>query len=186
MKHRPKLTKSVTDKAAPAEKPYTIRDGELPGFSLRVYPNGRKAFYFRFRVGGGRSGQIREPRIGNLGELTPTEAREIAKDWAASVRRGGDPTAERRSHRQAPRMSELFDRYLSDYAERHKKPASLRNDIRMIEKRLRPALGNKQVQLVTRQDIRAFHFGCEATPYEANRLLALLSKVFSFAADDLE
>lgn len=186
MSNSKKLTKSVIDGADPSGKPYIIRDTELPGFSLRVYPNGRKAFFYRYRVGGGRGGQIREPRLGDLGELTPAEARDLAKDWAASVRRGGDPMAERRAHREAPTMADLFDRYLSDHARRHKKPASLRNDVRMIEMKLRPAFGAKRVRSVTRQEIRAFHAGLEGTPYEANRLLALLSKIFSFAADELE
>ncbi|MBY6153369.1 tyrosine-type recombinase/integrase [Vannielia litorea] len=186
MSLKAKLTKAVADKVEAADKPHAVRDTEIPGFSLRVYPNGRKAFFYRYRVGGGRGAQIREPRIGDLGEITPTEAREIARDWAAQVRRGGDPFAERRAHRDAPTMSQLFDRYLADHAARHKKPASLRNDVRMIENRLRPAFGRQRVHTVTRQQIRSFHAGLENKPYEANRNLALLSKVFSFACDDLE
>ena len=186
MPNKQKLTKSVIDKAAPLQKTYVLRDAEISGFSLRIYPSGRKAFFFRYRVGGGRGGQIREPRIGDFGELTPAEARNIALDWAASVRRGGDPMAERTKQRQSPIMSDLFDKYLSDHAQRHKKPASLINDTRMIEKSLRPIFGSKRVLSVSRQDIRAYHAGLEATPYEANRRLALLSKMFSFAADELE
>lgn len=181
-----KLTKAVIDKLEPAERSYAVRDADIPGFSLRVYASGRKAFFYRYRVGGGRGAQIREPRIGDLGELAPAQARAIAMDWAARVRQGGDPMAERQAHKDAPKMTELLDRYLSDYAGRHKKPASLRNDQRMIEKRLRPALGAKRVCSVTRTEIRALHAGLEDKPYEANRVLALLSKIFSFAADDLE
>lgn len=183
---RTKLTKGAIDRLDPGEQNYVVRDAELPGFSLRVYSSGRKAFFFRYRVGGGRGAQIREPRLGDFGELTPAEARDIAKDWAALVRRGGDPMAERRAKRDAPKMSELFDRYLADYAVRHKKPSSLKNDVRMIDKRLRPTLGDTRVYAVTRRQIRALHARLKDTPYEANRVLALLSKVFSFAADDLE
>lgn len=186
MPERRKLTKAVIDKLAPTEKVYAVRDSDIPGYSLRVYPNGRKAFFYRYRVGGGRGAQIREPRLGDYGPLTPDTARNIARDWAAQVRQGGDPMTDRHSHRDAPTMSQLFDRYLSDYAKKHKKPASLRNDVRMIEAALRPAFGKKKVTSITRQQIRAYHAGLESKPYEANRQLALLSKVFSFAADDLE
>ena len=186
MPEKRKLTKSVVDRLKPTEKPYTVRDAEIPGYSIRVYSGGRKAFFYRYRVGGGRGAQIREPRIGDYGELTPDQARDIAKNWAASVRQGGDPIAERQTQRDAPVMSELFDQYLSEHAKRHKKPSSVRNDVRMIENRLRPAFGRKRVHTVTRQQIRAFHSSLEDTPYEANRVLALLSKIFSFAADDLE
>ena len=181
-----KLTKSVVDGLKPEHNTYIVRDAEVPGYSVRVYPSGRRAFFYRYRVGGGRGAQIREPRIGNYGELTPDQAKKIAKDWAARARQGRDPMAERQAERNAPTMSELFDRYLSEHASRHKKPSSLRNDVRMIEKRLRPKFGKARVKSITRQKIRAFHLSLEDKPYEANRTLALLSKVFSFAADDLE
>lgn len=186
MSKKLKLTKAAIDKLAPGEKTYTIRDADFAGFSLRVYASGRKAFFYRYRVGGGRGAQIREPRVGDYGELTPNEAREIALDWAAQVRRGDDPMAYKQAQREAPTMSALFDRYLEEYATRHKKPASLRNDLRMIEKRLRPAFGRLRVRGVTRQLVRSFHTSLEDKPYEANRNLALLSKVFSFACNDLE
>lgn len=186
MSEKRKLTKSVVDNLKPSEKTYITRDAELPGFSVRVYSSGRKAFFYRYRVGGGRGAQIREPRIGDLGEVTPDQARSVAKDWAALVRQGGDPSAEKKAIRDAPTMSELFDRYLSEHAARYKKASSLRNDTRMIEGRLRPTFGKKRVHSVTRQSVRTFHSSLQDKPYEANRQLALLSKIFSFAADDLE
>ncbi len=181
-----KLTKRAIDALVPAEKAYKAHDADLPGLSLRVYPNGRKAFFYRYRVGGGRAAQIREPRIGDFGPLTVDQARGIAKDWAAQVRHGGDPAGSRHALREAPIMNALFDRYLSDHARKHKKASSAAHDRRMIDKRLRPAFGSKKVGSVTRQQVRAFHAKFENTPYEANRLLALMSKIFSFAADDLE
>ena len=151
-----KLTKRAIDGLEPHSKPVTIRDAELPGFSLRVYPSGRRAFFFRYRVGGGRGSKIREPRIGDFGPLTVEQARSIAKDWAAEVRRGGDPFAARNSEREAPTMAMLFDRYITDYARSRKKPASLRNDIRMIEKELKPVFGRMRVKDVTRQQLRTY------------------------------
>ena len=100
-----KLTKRVVDNLEPGEASFTVRDAELPGFSMRVYPSGRRAFFYRYRVGGGRGAPIREPRIGDFGTLTVDQARSIAKDWAAEVRRGGDPAATRNSERDAPSMS---------------------------------------------------------------------------------
>lgn len=192
MPDRVKLTKSRVDGLKPGDEPYTVRDSEVPGFSMRIYPanqrnpEGRKAFFFRYRVGGGRGSKIREPKIGDFGAVTADQARRIAQDWAAEVRRGGDPIAQRQALRDAPTMSQLFDRYLEDFAQRHKKPSSVRNDVRMIEQRLRPAIGKIAVRDVTRQRLRQIHRDLQDTPYEANRTLALLSKVFSYAADDLE
>ncbi|MFD1156950.1 site-specific integrase [Roseovarius aestuarii] len=181
-----KLTKRTIDGLSPEDKQYPIRDSDIPGFSLRVYPNGRKAFFFRYRVGGGRGAKIREPRIGDFGSLTADQARNIAKDWTAIVRQGGDPMGDRQAQRDTPTMAELFERYLNDHAKRHKKQSSVRNDVRMIEKRLNPLLGKKQVNAVSRQEVKALHSSLEGKPYEANRTLSLLSKVFNYAADELE
>lgn len=186
MSEQKKLTKTVIDKLLPGDAVYTVRDADIPGFSIRVYPAGRKAFFYRYRVGGGRGAQIREPRVGDFGSITADQARSLVKDWVAAVRQGGDPMAERHGQRDAPAMSELFERYLSDHAQKRKKPASLRNDVRMIEKHLRPAFGSNRVRSVTRQQVRAYHAAMADKPYEANRQLALLSKIFSFAADELE
>lgn len=181
-----KLTKRSVVALEPQDKTYTVRDAELSGFSMRVYSNGRRAFFYRYRVGGGRGAPIREPKIGDFGALTVDQARGIAKDWAAEVRHGGDPMAARQYEREAPRMLALFDQYLAEYAVKRKKASSLRNDVRMVEKCLRPYFGAMRVKDVTRQKIRAYHGSLEKTPYEANRQLALLSKVFTYAADELE
>lgn len=176
-----KLTKRVVDAAQPNEQRYAIHDTELAGFRLYVQPSGKKTFNYRYRVGGGRDGTIREPKIGDHGTLTVDQARGIARDWAAVVRHGGDPAASRKAERAAPKMAELFQRYLSEHARPHKKPASIRQDERMIEKRLAPALGKQKVADVTRDDVASLHQGLSDTPYEANRVLALLSKAFNLA-----
>jgi integrase len=181
-----KITKSVVDALKGGDQPYSVRDVEVAGFSVRVMPTGRRSFYFRYRVGGGRSAPIREPKIGDYGTLTVDMARSIALDWAADVRLGGDPMAKRQQQRDAPTMNDLLNRYIKDHASRHKKASSLRNDTRMIEKNLRGTFGKFRVSEVKRADLRAYHAGLADTPYEANRRLALLSKIFSFAADELE
>lgn len=181
-----RLTKRIIDGLPPTEKLLIVRDSELSGFSVRHYPSGRKAFFYRYRIGGGRGGTVKEPKIGDYGALTVDQARNIARDWAARIRTGADPSAERQSLREAPNMSDLMDRYLTDYATKHKKPSSLRHDIRMLEKELKPEFGKMRIKDVTKQHIRNYHSSLQHIPYEANRRLSLLSKLFNFAIDELE
>lgn len=176
-----KLTKRTVDAAAAEDVEYILWDSEIPGFGLRVSPSGAKSYLFKYRVGGGRAGTKRKPTIGRQGPMTPEQARAIAKDWAAEVRRGGDPSLRRQEARRAADMNELFDRYLTEHADLHKKASSIANDRRLIEKRLRKALGRKKIEQVARSDVAAIHRSLAATPYEANRTLALLSKCFSLA-----
>ena len=131
-----KLTKRIIDAALPVDREYMLWDIEVAGFGLRVYPTGRKSYLYKYRVGGGRSGTIRKPVIGAHGVLTVDQARTIAKDWAAEVRRGNDPSTRRMKERAAPMMTDLFVRYLDEHARPHKKRSSVVNDERIIAKRL--------------------------------------------------
>lgn len=176
-----RLTKRTIDAAKPDAQRYAIHDSELSGFKLIVHPTGKKAFHLRYRVGGGRGATIREPKIGDMGTLTPDQARTIARQWLAEVRLGGDPAGERQAKRQAPRMSELFDRYLTEHARRHKKPASADGDAQQIRDHLLPALGRIKVAELTRDQVARVHQGMSDMPYAANRALALLSKAMNLA-----
>ncbi|WP_417207664.1 tyrosine-type recombinase/integrase [Antarctobacter sp.] len=176
-----RLTKSSIVKLEARDKRYKVLDDELPGFFLVVTPNGRKSFYLRYRVGGGRGGTLREPKIGDAASMTPEQARRIAREWHAEVRLGGDPGGDRVTKRDAPDVSHLMDRYLQDHARLHKKPSSIKNDTALIENSVRPALGSKKVSEITRADIMQIHNSMQRTPYQANRALALLSKAFGLA-----
>ena len=87
-----KLTKTVIDGARPEAKDYEIRDTVTPGFLLKVTPSGRRSFMLAYTAA---NGQRRKPAIGRYGELTVEQARGIAQDWLADVRRGSDPSADR-------------------------------------------------------------------------------------------
>ena len=52
----------------------------------------------------------------------------------------------------------------------------------MLDRIVLPKLGSKKVGAIGRRDIEAIHVALQDTPYQANRVLALLSKMFSLAA----
>lgn len=113
--------------------------------------------------------------------ITVDQAREIAKDWAADIRKGGDPGGERQEKRAAPRMADLFERYISDHAKPHKKASSVEDDERIIRTFVGPEFGKRKVTEISRSDIDRFHKSLSETPYRANRVLAMLSKAFNLA-----
>ena len=176
-----RLTKRTVDGMVPQSARYIVLDTEISGFRLRVSPTGKKSFYFRYRVGGGRGATIREPKIGDLGQVTPDQARQIAHDWSAEVRRGGDPGGARQSHRDAPRMNSLFDRYLDEHAKVHKKPSSIAQDEMLLGSYLRSFFGAKKVADIGRADVVKWHRTLAHFPYRANRGIALLSKALNLA-----
>ena len=86
-----KLTKSVVDAATPQSNDIELRDTLVPGFLCKITPTGRKVFMLQYRT---NSGVRRKPSLGQFGELTVEQARMLAQDWMAEVRRGGDPAGD--------------------------------------------------------------------------------------------
>jgi Arm DNA-binding domain len=84
---RLKLTKIAVDGAAPHSTDYELRDAVIPRFLLKVTPTGRKVFMIQYRT---NAGERRNPAIGRFGEITVEQAKSIAQDWLAEVRRGKD------------------------------------------------------------------------------------------------
>src|SRR5262249_24316481 len=75
------------------------------------------------------------------------------------------------------------DRYLEEWAGPHKKPRSAEEDRRNLENHVRPELGHLRVTEVTRQDVLKLHHKMRKTPGAANRVIALLSKMFAKAEE---
>ena len=143
-------------------------------------PKGKRTYFLYYRT---KDHQQRRPAIGTHGPLKPEAAREIAKGWLAEVAKGNDPSQQRSAmDRTAPAMRQLCARYLSEHAETRKKASSIRHDRRTIDVHILPALGAKKVASISRAEVAALHHSLRSTPYEANRTLALLSKMFSLAA----
>ena len=76
--------------------------------------------------------------------------------------------------------TDLCNRYLREYVGM-KKDRSQLEDLRQIRRYILPAIGAMPAADVQYEDIEKLHAAMEATPYQANRTLALLSKIFSLA-----
>ncbi len=174
-----KLTKTVVDNAT-----YTgadlarcvLWDEELSGFGLRVYPSGRKAFVLSFRV----AGRKRLMTLGAYGVLTVEQARQDARAKLAGVEiQGTDPLELKQQAAQGETLADLCAQYMDRHGRLKR---SRRDDQRRIDRHILPTWGTRKVKDITRSMVAGLHsrIGREA-PYEANRTLALLSKMFELA-----
>lgn len=194
-----RLTKRTVDSAQPRAREYVVWDSEVKGFGLKVTPSGSKSYLLYYRT---RSQQQRKPKIGNHGSVTVDQARQIAKTWLAESALGGDVSGDRKADRTAQTVTQLAEQYLSDYAEVHKKPSSVKTDRANIENHVIPLIGGLKVKDVTRADIDRLKLDIKngKTARQlvakargrriirggsgiANRVLALLSKMFSCSID---
>ena len=94
---------------------------------------------------------------------------------------GGDPSGVKALRKQAPSTDDLADRFLTDHADTKRKAATAAQYRRLLNQFIRPAFGRKKAADVTRTDVLRLHAGMQRTPYQANRVLALVSTLFSFA-----
>lgn len=174
-----RLTKKVIDaltyQGTGGER-FVVWDEEPPGFGVRVYPSGRKAFVLSYRAGARK----RLLTLGTYGVLTLDQARSLARAELAKVETAGaDPLAEREKERQGETVEDLCLAYMDRHGNA-KKSAS--EDLRRIKAHVLPAWGRLKAKAVKRPDVAVLHARIgKAAPYEANRVLALLSKMFELA-----
>ena len=172
-----KLTKRVAEGAAATGTEYTIWDDEIPGFGLRVLPSGRRNYMIQYRVGT----RTRRMTLGPHGVLTAEQARTMAMTALAAVRQGSDPAADRQARRDAVTVKELSDRFDKEHMALRIKASTAKEYRRNLDRFILPALGRLRVEEVTRADIAKFHHDLRHIPYQANRCLEVVSKMFNLA-----
>jgi integrase len=178
IRKRVHLTKRMIDSTAPRADDVFRWDDEVRGFGVRVRPNGLKVYVLQYRNAGGRSRRV---TLGHHGPLTAEAARQLALAHRARIAAGADPAAERAERRASETFDAFAKRYLTQHAEPHKKAASVANDRMMLTHHILPAIGSVQVAAVTRSDVTKLHQSMRATPYLANRCLALISAMLHLA-----
>lgn len=149
-------------------------DSEVPGFAVRVTASGVRSFVLDYRL----DGRNRRGTIGRWPEWTATMARAKAIKYRLKVSEGIDPFEIVR----AETLSELAADYMRLHANVKKRAVSARADNRLLKKHILPALGERtHIDRITTRDVERLHVDMSDTPYQANRVLALLSKMFSLA-----
>lgn len=172
----PKLTKRSVD-ALPVRQgeDYIVFDDEVSGFGLRVMPSGRKTYMVQYRAGG----RTRRVAIGGHGTLTTEQARQRAKELLGSVARGENPAQVLSEHRGAPTVRSAGERFYREHVLQRCKPTTQREYRRALDLFIYPALGSFKVVDVKRSDVARLHHAHRDKPYQANRTLGVLSKLFN-------
>ena len=173
----PKITKRLVDAAEPRDKPYTIYDGQVPGFGIRVQPGGTKTYVVLYRFAHHR----RCVSLGHHGVTTPEQARTSAINILARVRNGEDPAARRQSGGHVTTVSGLAKRFDEEHIAVRLKLSSARSYRDNLRRHVLPAIGKLRAAEVTRADVAKLHHDLRHSRYQANRSLALMSKMFNLA-----
>ena len=181
----------LTDRFCKLTKPPTdgntiYWDGALEGFGLRVTAAGHRSFILNYRIGA----KQRRYTIGKYpDEFSADMARAKAQELSQNVRDGLDPFAVKAAEIQAALEEEARGRTMRDlattYMEKHVRPYRRKKTIHeyqaQIDNHILPRLGRLRVGNVIPRDITDLHVTLKATPYLANRIVALVSAMFRWA-----
>jgi len=179
-------TQHLTDKfcaaaPGPGTTGYLIHyDDEVKGFGLRVTRKLARSFVLDYYT---RAGDRKRLTIGTFGDWSTAEARIHARGLRVEVDQGHDPQGERTQLRLAPRVSDLVERWRQEHSPRNK-PRSQSENERLVAQWILPELGNQLVAEVRFRDVDALHRKItyqHGTPGRANRVIALLSRLFTLA-----
>ena len=173
----PRITKRSVDAIKAGGTDTVYWDGELTGFGLRVRRSGRKSYVVQTRI----AGKLCWFTIGPHGPLNPDQARARALEILASAKKGIDPRDAEARREAEPSMADLGRRFLEEYVPVHCKPSTREEYSRSVRLFVDPVIGELRVPEVQRKDIAALHHGLRDKPYQANRTLGVLSKMFSLA-----
>jgi len=113
--------------------------------------------------------------------LTCEQAHTRAIGMIAAARNGDDPTADRDADRKTITVKELAERFDKEHVSVRVKESTAKGYRHLLEPKLLPACGRHRVTEVTRADIAKLHHELRHTPYDANRCLEVISKMFSLA-----
>jgi integrase len=173
----PKLTKRIVDAVEPQATEFFLWDEGIPGFGVRVMPSGRKSFVVQFRAGR----RARRMSLGPSTVLTCDQARTRAITIIAAVKNGEDPAADRAAKRNAATVSDLAERFDKEHISVRLKASTAKEYRGNLKRFILPALGRLAVPEITRADVAKFHHDLRHIPYQANRCLEVVSRMFGLA-----
>lgn len=153
-------------------------DAAVPGLALRVSERGAKTWTVLYR----HRARLRRMTLGSAGVLGLATARERARDLLRDASNGEDPATAKQLGRKAETIGDLAELYIEMWAKPRKR--SWKADDGLLRNKVLPAWRHRAIVDIARRDVRDLVDDVAQTaPIVANRVAALLSKLFAFALD---
>jgi len=157
-----------------------VYDAERQHLAFCLTTGGSRSFYVYKRV----AGRPVRMKLGDYPTISIETARKLEAVNANDIAAGKDPMEQRRQARAEITFAEVFQRYLEGHAKLKKR--TWKEDEQKFEKHL-GQLKSRRFKTITSADITAVHTRIGKTHKgAANRVLALLSKVFRYAAGAMD
>jgi integrase len=176
-----RITKRAVDALQPNGSEFTLWDDTVSGFGVRVRPTGAKSYVVVYRAGTGRGAPVRRYTIATVGKITPEAARVRAKVILGAVAHGHDPANQKTAERGIPTVAELANRFMTDHVRSKRKVGTAQFYRDILDRIVKPAIGTTKADKLTRVQVGRLHSSLADTPFQANRVLAVIGSMYAFA-----
>src|SRR5215472_4402559 len=175
------LTDAIVRRLKPPTKGKLISvDADVPGFGARVTANGARSYVLRYTT---RAGRERTYTIGSADFWRCTVAHDKAKELRREIEDVGDPLGAIEDERAAPTVGDLIERFREEHFPKKRNRTAAEYE-RMLRLHIEPHFSRHMKAADVRfDDIDALHRKITKTgaTYQANRVISLLSTIFSLA-----
>lgn len=178
-----------TDRQVNALRPkklrYEISEPGRTGLSIRITPHGVKTWRFSYRYHGAQQRLV----FGIYPTLSVADVHLKLAEARKQLEAGRDPgaavAAARQAQKTAPTMADLAREYLERHAAKTMRPATIKEDARILNREILPPLRGRLVKDIGRQDVMDILNGIEdrGVYVMRNRVAGVFSRLFLFALD---
>lgn len=161
----------------------TWHDTKVVGLQLRVSPTGIKTYSVYRRIKGGQPERV---TLGRFPAMTIEQARKAAAAVNAEIESGANPAQVRRAVRDEPSLAEMFTLFLKSKRKRDGSGLGVKTkrDYQDVLRLYLSAISKYKLSQITRHQVKSIHQNVSRTsPSQADRCLALISSVYTFALD---
>jgi integrase len=124
---------------------------------------------------------VRRYTIAAVGKIAPERARARAKAILGAVAHGHDPANQKTAERGMPTVAELTDRFMADHVKAKRKAGTAEFYRDILHRIVKPAVGTTKADKLTRLQVSRLHSSLSDTPFQANRVLAVVGSMYAFA-----
>jgi len=169
-----KFTKRNIEGLRPRDTRYEVFEKDGNGFGVRITPKGTKTWFYSYRL----KKKLHRMTIGSVEDKTLADARSEAATARKLVAKGRNP---KDSGKTIVTVRDLVGFYLEKWAKERKR--SWEEDKRILDREVLPQWGDLLLHEVTRDmvDDLVQAVADRGAPIGANRVLAVIRKMFNFA-----
>ena len=122
--------------------------------------------------------------LGLYPAMSVVQARGLALQALADLRRGADPKTERKRRAIGGlTVTELAAKWLAEHVRPKLKPRTVSDYEQLLAQRILPALGSLPVAAVSRDDVNRLHVAMRPIPRRANYTVSTVRALLNFAID---